>query len=429
MPATIAPLIQLPDVDALRRGDEQAFERIFRAGYARVIGVAHEVSDIPGSAPRVAEQTFLRVWQSRESFDRVEALEQFLSETAHAVAVREKTRRSALHRFEAHEKVTLAPSTAPEHTIDESWTLITSTMHAPPLDEAALRQRDDLIRHEAAVHMAQATQRKVSTGTIIGVTVLGLALAGALGMMTRGGDVYALSKALAADDVRDLGAQTGQRANVTLGDETKVLIGSDSHVRVPAQFGNDLRGVQLDGTASFTVTRASGTGVDPFEVRTGDVRLVAKGTVFDLRTDLGPGLLLRVREGTVAVEHKRSSSDVAAGRTVRVDSLGTVTDASSEVTGPAFAWVDGQFQTQRGATVGSVLPELKRWYRLTLDVTDSAVLSNPVSFSASLESSKEAIAALEQSGKVKFGYAKDGETMQLSPAPVVAAPIEKRRRR
>jgi ferric-dicitrate binding protein FerR (iron transport regulator) len=429
MPATAAPFLQSPDVDAFRRGDERAFERIFRASYGRVIGVAREVSETPGSPSRVAEQTYLRAWHARDGFDRPEALEQFLSETAHEVAVREKARRGALHRFEAHEKVTLAPSHAPEPTMDDVWTHIASGMHAAPLDEAALKHRDELIRHEAAVHMAQATQRKISKGTIAGVAVLGLGLAAALGFMTRGGNVYALNKALAADDVRELRAQTGQRANVTLGDETAVRIGSDSRIRVPAEFGNALRGVMLEGTASFNVTRASGTGVDPFEVRASGLRLVAKGSVFDVRTDFGPTLMLRVREGTVAVSGARTTSDVAAGRTVRVDSLGEVSDASSGDAGPAFSWVDGQFVTQAGATVGSVLPELKRWYRLTLEVTDSAVLANPVAFSASLESSKDAIAALETSGKVKFGYAKDGETMQLSPAPTVAPPKAKARRR
>jgi ferric-dicitrate binding protein FerR (iron transport regulator) len=423
MPAATTPLIQTPDLDALRLGDEAAFERLVRRTYPRLLAVAREAVDHVGSAHKATEQTFLRLWQRRETFDRPEAVEQFLLEKAHEAGVREKARRESVHRLESHEKS--APhhaSHTPEPTVDDAWAHIAGVMHAAPPDEATLRHREESSRHEAAVHLTQATQRKTSRGMLVGVGVLGIVIVTALSMVSRSSESYALNKALAASDVRDLRAQMGQRANVTLGDETAVLIGADSHVRVPGNFGNTLRGVQVEGTASFTVTRPAGTGVEPFEVRANGVRLIAKGTTFDVRADLGPAVYLRVREGTVTATTKKASSDIASGRTVTIDSLGTVTDAPADQGGPAFAWVDGQFATQPGTTLATVLPELRRWYRLTLEVTDSTLLQHPASFTASLESSKDAIAALEKSANVKFGYDKDGEHMLLSPMPPPAAP-------
>ncbi|MCU0646630.1 MAG: FecR domain-containing protein [Gemmatimonadaceae bacterium] len=422
MPTTALPRIPAADVEALRRGDERAFERLVRTEYPAVLDMVRTELGKDAAPYKAVETTFLRLWNARETLDGPDAIAQFLRETSHELALREKSRRGALHRFEAHENVRIEHgSHGPELTVDDVWSRITDTLHAKPLDAADMQQRDQVLRHEAAQHLSAATARKSPVGLIVGIAVLGVALAVGLRMMSKGGEVYALNKALAADDVRALQAQFGQRANVTLGDETKLLIGADSKVTVPSAFGNTLRGVKLEGTASFTVVRPAATDVDPFEVRSGGIRLIAKGTIFDARTDLGSDLFLRVREGTVAVSSKAHDTDVATGRTVKIDSTGVVTDASAAEAATAFDWVDGKYTTATGATLRTVLPELRRWYRLDLSVVDSALLANPVSFTASLESSKEAIAALEQSGGVKFGYDKD-ENMILSKAPPAPAP-------
>ncbi|MCU0633281.1 MAG: FecR domain-containing protein [Gemmatimonadaceae bacterium] len=413
------PRIATADVEALRRGDERAFERLFRAEYPAVLEMVRTELGSDAAPYKAVETTFLRLWNARESMAGPDAAEQFLRETAHELGLREKSRRGALHRFEAHENVKVAHGGhGAELSMDDVWSRVIGTIHAPPPGEAEAQHRNEVLRHEAAQHMAAATSRKSSMGLIIGVLVLGVALAVGLRMMSQGGEVYALNKALAAEDARALSAQFGQRANVTLGDETKLLIGADSKVTVPSAFGDKLRGVKLEGTASFTVTRPSGANVDAFEVRSGGIRLIAKGTIFDARTDLGSPVWLRVREGTVAVSSKEHDTDVATGRTVKIDAAGVVTDASPTEAALAFDWVDGKFTTAPGATLGTVLPELRRWYRLNLEVSDSALLANPVSFTASLESSKEAIAALEQSAGVKFGYDKE-ENMILSKAPPV----------
>jgi DNA-directed RNA polymerase specialized sigma24 family protein len=423
MPATALHPIDSADVLALRQGSEAAFERIFRALYRPLLDEANAQAGVPGAGARIVEGAFLRAWEARGEFDRAEVLDQFLTKAVHDIALREKTRRNALHRFEAHEHVkSNGHAAAPDLTTDQAWQHLTGTLHTPAVDPAvAAQHRAEASRHEAAHHMAEITQRRNWRAPAIGFVVLAAIAALGIGTMSKRSSDFAIAKGLAAEDARVLRAMMGQRASVTLGDETQLLIGADSKVTVPPAFSPTLRGVKVEGTASFTVTKPAGPNVEAFQVRLGQLALIATGTIFDVRTDLGADVLLRVREGTVQVKQGKASTDVATGRTVRIDSAGTVTDADAPLAAAAFDWVGGTFTTAPGATLREVLPELRRWYRLDLVVTDSAILANPASFSASLDSSKDAIAALEAGANVKFGYAKDNETMQLSPAPAATA--------
>jgi hypothetical protein len=65
-----------------------------------------------------------------------------------------------------------------------------------------------------------------------------------------------------------------------------------------------------------------------------------------------------------------------------------------------------------------VLPLITRWYGLEIKVPDQALLARPVTASASLESSREAIAAIERSAKLAFDY--EGKTMILRDAGTAA---------
>jgi ferric-dicitrate binding protein FerR (iron transport regulator) len=50
------------------------------------------------------------------------------------------------------------------------------------------------------------------------------------------------------------------------------------------------------------------------------------------------------------------------------------------------------------------LNHLQRWYALGLVVRDSSIMDRAVTMNVSLDSSRTAISALEQSANVKFGY-------------------------
>jgi ferric-dicitrate binding protein FerR (iron transport regulator) len=69
----------------------------------------------------------------------------------------------------------------------------------------------------------------------------------------------------------------------------------------------------------------------------------------------------------------------------------------------ALAWADGRLvMTQK--PMPEALNHLQRWYALGLVVRDSSIMDRSVTMNVSLDSSRNAIAALEQSANVKFGY-------------------------
>jgi ferric-dicitrate binding protein FerR (iron transport regulator) len=69
----------------------------------------------------------------------------------------------------------------------------------------------------------------------------------------------------------------------------------------------------------------------------------------------------------------------------------------------ALGWTEGRL-VLRQMPVRDALKHLQRWYALGLVVRDSTILDRPVAMNVSLDSSRTAIAALEQGADVKFGY-------------------------
>jgi hypothetical protein len=71
-----------------------------------------------------------------------------------------------------------------------------------------------------------------------------------------------------------------------------------------------------------------------------------------------------------------------------------------------------------------VMSEMARWYNLPVTTKDTALYSRPVTMAVALESKKDAIAALEESAKVKFSYDKDSKPI-LQDASAEPAKSEK----
>jgi ferric-dicitrate binding protein FerR (iron transport regulator) len=81
---------------------------------------------------------------------------------------------------------------------------------------------------------------------------------------------------------------------------------------------------------------------------------------------------------------------------------------SAEELDEARTWVDGNV-TIVGHTLRHVLPQLKRWYGLDVHVPDTRLLDRKVFVRAAVNSPKEAISSIEESGGLKFTYI--GENM------------------
>jgi transmembrane sensor len=409
--------------DGFRNSDERALEQVVRHGFPTLAAVAAADAADDAAAARVIEGAFIEAWGERATFQSPESLETFLRQAVHRGAVRERSRRAALHRFEAHEGVTAnalprnaagAPLTA-----DELWSRVNTVLHTPrPTQESTQRIRADVSRHEAASHVANIAKHQTQGSSVmlmalVAVVVLG-AIAGLAWFLQPSGVSDArLDSAIAAGDARLRSTEAGQRAAVELLDGTQVMLGAASKLRIPREFGDRLRGVGLEGTASFDVTP---NPERVFVVRAGAAHVRVTGTKFDIAAFPADDMVVvRVREGSVVVAAGEASQTVAAGDAVTVDSDGDIADAGSQTVEEAIGWADGQFVVV-DRPLREVVPLMNRWYRLDLNVTEERLLDRKATVRAPINSSRQAIEAVEASAKVKFGYEGENKNKVLRDA-------------
>ncbi|MFP5354552.1 MAG: FecR domain-containing protein [Gemmatimonadota bacterium] len=421
MPATFTPITN--DVlSGVKLGDERALARLFREHYDALIEEAKANLDDAGHAPRIVETAMLRAWEKRGEFETPQALEKFLHESVHEGAVRDKSRRAALHRFEGHEGVHVrrgnghAPASA-----DEVWAHITSVLHAPPPDVAKMAaNKAELSRHAAAEHMAVVAKHRPAWMTALYLVAAIAVVAGILYGLFRETPAGKVTRFLKMDESSEIISRFAQVGSVTLDDGTKATIGADSKLRIPPAFNTEVRGVRVTGTASFDVTQQ---GVLPFEVRLGEVAVLATGTKFAVNFDTATTIaMVRVDEGSVDVRFGDAVRPLAAGTALEVDSAGNMREPDKGALDEALAWTNGRLVIV-DRTLRQALEQTRRWYGVALIPNDMSLMDRKVSVDAPLDSSTAMIADLEASGNMVFGW--EDKTMVLYDS---AKPIPKKKK-
>jgi transmembrane sensor len=421
MSAMFTPIT--PEVlSAVRLGDESALERVYREHYDALIDEAVTQLGGTGSATKVAETAILRAWEQHDQFETPEALEAFLHRAVHDLATREKSRKAALHRFESHEGVHLTRSNGHGTlSVDESWRHVVAALHAPPPDAAvAAQHKAEVSRHVAAEHMAHVGKRRSPWITLGYVVAMFSVVVGILYGIFRETPEAKAGRFLRSPDSREIISRFAQTGNVTLDDQTRVTIGADSRLRIPPAFNTEVRVVGVTGTATFEATPG---GAIPFEVRLGDVAVVATGTKFAVNFDTATTTaMVRVDEGSVNVRFGETIRPLAAGASLQVDKAGAMSEPSADALGEALGWTKGRVVIVN-RTLREALEQTRRWYGIALIPADMTLMDRTVSVDAPIDSSTAMIADLESTGNMKFGW-KD-ETMVLYDAS--AAPKGKRR--
>lgn len=427
MPATVP--LDREVLSNLRLGDEQALERLFRTNYPQLADKARAELDDPAVAPRVVEGAFLRAWAERAQFETPEALDHFLQRSVHEGAVREKSRRAALHRFEQREgvkHVTASHAVPADVPVDAAWAHVSAILHAPPPDaqhDADVRHEHS--RHEAAQHMASVAKRPPWVApVIIAVALLGAFTLGMRWMDRAGGDV-AVNSALSQPDLRVRLTRPGERAALTLTDGSRATLGADSKMSIPPTFGERVRALSLEGAASFNVQDG---GTRPFHVRTPQAMVTAVGTAFDVRAYPSDArTMVRVREGTVTVRAREGDETrtLTGGDYVEVGADGAMRDVAADARDNAFGWADNRLVI-RGRPLREAVKDAQRWFGLTLLVPDSALLSRPVNVDVELGATRALLADLEKSGRLTFGY--EEQRMVLRDAGAAKAPAAQSKR-
>lgn len=393
-----------PDVTqftAFTQGNESALKAIFRQEYEALISTANTMlgEELAHCAPRIVENAMLATWARRTEFAHPTGLAAFLETAVEEEAALQKRKHAALHhRGGAMPKHSTIP------TPDEAIAALDRKLHETPPDHDTLIEEARAAKRRHAQEHVQAVGR--SRPWVIPALIGVVAVAAIIGVQrwvgARGGDI-AVTKALQSEEARVINSARGQRGVVTLVDDSRVRIGSDSRVRVPKEFGGNIRTVELTGTARFEVAEGRST---PFAVRALNTEVVATGTAFTVRAypdesttsvwvDEG-SVTLRIREG----DEERT---LAAGEAVRVTRDGRIEALASDARDASFAWTRDSLVFDN-APLGEVLPALGRWFDLKLALADPALASRRVSVRLGLQSSGEALDAVAKAAGMVHGF-------------------------
>lgn len=267
--------------------------------------------------------------------------------------------------------------------------------------------------HPAHHKLHVPPQPKSSVAFKVGLTVVILAVAGTLWYVNKGAESTKAAQALAREDAKPMVTKAGQRGKVTLEDSTIVSMGSSSVVRLTSHFPQDFRALQVNGAAAFNAP----TGTTPLLVQVGEGWIVAQDAEFAVRHFSEDSVaLIKVSRGTVTVRGAVLERSLAAGAAVQVDKAGAIADAAADVTTEAFSWVDGNFVTMN-KPLNEVLLSMKVWYGVDMVARDSSIMKRPITMTASLESSGDAVDSLEKSGSLKHTF--EGKGMVITEGPWV----------
>jgi ferric-dicitrate binding protein FerR (iron transport regulator) len=411
--------------------DESALEREFRSRFTELCDEArgHLGDAAPGAAPRVVEAAFRSAWEERAHISSEAELSAFLHEAVRRAAARELSRRAAAHHLAGssaagHHTGHQAGVAAPD--VDQSWAHLTRLLH-PEASRAEAQAYTERLRHEAAEHVGDLSKpRSWKEPVLIGVIGAAIVLAG-MWWMNRAGEAGVITRALASADARTLTSDPGKTGRLTLGDSTRVTLAPGSKLTIPAEFGDDMRAVKIEGAAQFDVA----AGHDkPFEVRANNAAIQVAGTTLIVRAyPNDAAVTVQVRNGTATLKVADESRPLAAGSAAVVDTSGLVREPSPPELAQAVNWTERRV-TMTNRQLRDVVQEVNRWYGLDIKVPELKALDRMASVDAPLDSMRAAIAQVENSADVTFGY--EGQVMVFrtrdTTKAVPAKPAASRRR-
>ena len=405
--ATTLPTIDRETLTALRASDENALEQIFRAVYPWLVSEGTEQLGDATSAPRLAEDVVLGVWDNRESVDTPEALNLQITDAIHAAVLREKRRRGSLVRIEAHEATPHQRHghAAVEVTPDVAWNEIVAILHRSRIDTAEFAaQKVNHARHEAASHLATVGKSGGWKRPVLVFLSFAIFIAAVFALVEIIGADAAVASAVSGPEAVTRTTRAGQRGTVTLDGGSTVSIGSETVLTTPKGETPKFHAAKIVGTAAFNIASADRR----FEVLVGDVRLRTNAAKIEVRHFPEENTVLaHVTEGSAIVATIKEKRTLNAGDAVAVAKDGTIRIADAAEIADAFSWIDGKISFT-AKPLSKVVPEVQRWYDYMIDVRDKGLLDRKLTFTADLTSVKDVIAALETGAGAKFGF--DGKT-------------------
>jgi transmembrane sensor len=177
---------------------------------------------------------------------------------------------------------------------------------------------------------------------------------------------------------RTLTTGVGKRDSITLADGSRVLLGPDSRLTVPGDFGTSARTVELRGDAYFDVRHDAAR---PFAVRVGSAVIQDIGTTFTVESDDANATVVTVVTGSVRLRGVNAAQDagvvLSAGERGSIDEAGRTSSERAVAAADDVAWTTGKL-VFRDASFTRVAAEVYRWYGVRLHVSDPSLMSQHI---------------------------------------------------
>jgi len=151
-------------VQALRQGDEKAFDALFRAWYTPLVRYAHSFTDGDlDEAEDLVQETFAKVWTQRASLDFQHSLKAYLYRMVHNQALNRLRSQRTHERYTQHQTRHMANEYEAPPDNPEFQKRIQDVLNALP---AQCRQVFGLSRFEALKYREIAEQLGISVKTV-----------------------------------------------------------------------------------------------------------------------------------------------------------------------------------------------------------------------------------------------------------------------
>ncbi len=404
--------LTIPGLDAellakLKSGDLAALEKLFRAAYPALIARAREVLGDDTASARVVERLIPKLFAERAAFTTPDSFASMLDGAVHEAAVRERSRLAGIRKRDEGKASSVAAPSA-----DDVWAKVSAVIKGPSAETVAqAEQMKDKLRHQSAGHIKEMTKQTPLYVQLVGGLALIAVVAVGGYLFAKSGEKGRLARQI-SNAVKDIKTGTGQRGNVVLDDSTSAMFGAETRVTIPEEFNELARGVGLTGVAEFTPKVMPAL---PFQILAGNVMFSAAGaSKFAIRHYKDePYVIARVKEGELKVEVQEpneSTQTMTAGQTLLINQDGTTAQPTQAQLLEAFGYVDGTFSVDQ-KPLRQTLAEIKRWYGTEMFLQDTMLGARPVSMTAPLTSTTDAIKAVETASGLVFGW--EGQTMVL----------------
>ncbi len=184
----------------------------------------------------------------------------------------------------------------------------------------------------------------------------------------------------------EIATNAAERANIELGDGSRVMLNAASRLTIPERFSQHKREVQLQGQAFFDIRSDRNR---PFYIRTGKAVVEVVGTSFDIRSYPDEeDMIVAVREGTVELKRLDDPDNrliVNEGYFGQVSKTnGKLALAMFDDPLHYFGWMEGRLIFNE-TPMTDVFRQIERWYDVQVKTELSEQVLRDMKFSADLK--------------------------------------------